>query len=81
MSPTSLYFQISKELGLEPKAVALPSLETAVELAAKATQGDAEAFKELFRYHRFAPSPMTAEERGIMDVLFDGFRESTPLFK
>ena len=70
----SAYSEISKELGwdLDTK-VEIPSQDKAVELVAKAAKKDREAFKELMRIVRFAPSPKTVPESMTLALIVDAF--------
>lgn len=70
----SIYSEISKELGWDLNGkIEVPSQDKAVELASKAAKKDREAFKELMRIVRFAPSPKTAQEAMTLSLILDAF--------
>lgn len=70
----NLYSVISKRLGWKrPPDVVIPGVEKAKELRAKAEAGDAAAFEEIFRIHRFAESPETEEEAKAIEEIHEAF--------
>lgn len=71
----SIFSRISKEIGWDPPAVpvTIPTQEWASILVDAVRAGSEQAFKMLFRIHRFAPSPSTHEELVAAHELHDAF--------
>lgn len=78
----NMYSVISKRLGFQKiEGVAIPNVEKAKELRAKAEAGDTAAFEEIFRIHRFAESPETEEGIKAIEEIHAAFVEVSPKFR
>jgi len=67
----SRYSDASKAIGwTEPvPPIKFPTLEEAQRLGQRVEAGDWDAFVELFRIYRFAPSPLDDQEQLIMHMI------------
>ena len=78
----SVYTQISNDIGFDGK-VNIPTNEKANELFEKVLQEDENAFREVFKIHRFSPSPEYIDTEGqkAMNTIYQAFLEGSAIFK
>lgn len=76
----SLWSDVSKEVGWEPRSVAIPKPEAAMATVDWARQGMCTALGELLAIQRFAPIAKTDEERDAIRIVVEGLAEVRPLF-
>lgn len=76
----SIYSEISKRIGWEPKEVSIPTIEKAKDLYVKTHNGNPEAFEQVFMIHRFSKSPTTDEECQAMKWVYDAYKNGTVIF-
>lgn len=78
---SSIYTNISKQLGWDPRTVEFPTLEHAKELSEKASTGDRDAFYEIFKFNRFLTSPETPEQEEVCNEIYKAFNQHSHLFR
>jgi len=77
----SLWSDVSKEVGWEPREVAIPKPEAAMAAVDWARAGMCPALGELLTINRFAPGPKTGEEADALRIVAEGLAEVRPLFE
>lgn len=70
----SIYSDISKEIGIMPRHVALPAKSLAKDWLEKVKQGDVEAFKNVFLVYRHAKTPMYEEGIEIINIICEAYK-------
>lgn len=77
----TIFSKISKKIGFKRRTITeYPTMEQAVEMSQKATEGDEYAFERLFSWLRFLRAPETPHEEAIYDIFEKGFKEAVPKF-
>jgi hypothetical protein len=71
------YTRISKRLGWEPRAVAMPSVEEAKNLLEEVKAGNVFSFEKVFAIYRFAP---IGEVSDAMVICMEAFQIGSKLF-
>lgn len=76
----TVYTAISKQLGFEPRAIAIPAISEAKELLKQVKKQDAYAFKKVFEVHRFAPNGVTEAHIEAVNICFEAFVSGQAIF-
>lgn len=74
MEGQSVYTTISKSIGFNRVSITrFPSIDRALELRQKSSEGDRSAFYEAFTLHRFLGPPENEQEIYIVNLIYEAY--------
>lgn len=77
----SVYTKVSKQIGWGGTPIKLPNKERAQKLLDRVELGHVDSFTEVFRYYRFAYSPVNDEEREVLEIISEAYNAGCKIFK